>query len=339
MKATLATILGLSMMAAPAAAQWDPGRVDSHAPIGVMGDHRHEPGEVMLSYRYVYMGMKGSRVGTEPIVDEAIVGPSGSGFTVTPTEMPMQMHMLGVMYGASHDLTMMAMVPFLDVRMDHLTRAGDTFTTESGGIGDVRVGGMIAIADLPRQSAHFNAFASIPTGSIEERDALPTSMGEEVQLPYPMQVGSGTWDLHPALTWLVQGDQYSWGFQGNATIRLGDNDNGYTLGDQYGATLWAARVLNRNFSAGVRGEVRNTANIEGTDSLAATPPTFVPTADPNLRGGTVVEVGPSLNFYVPRLSAFRIAAEALFPVYRDLDGPQLERDWTLVLGAQVTPVG
>jgi hypothetical protein len=294
----------------------------------------------MLSYRYMFMDMAGSRVGTEEIDDVTVVtpAPDGADFTVTPVEMPMQMHMLGVMYGASHDVTMMVMLPFLDVSMDHLTRAGGMFTTESGGIGDVRAGAMVAIGDRDTQTGHANLMLSFPTGSIEEQDELPTSGGEEVQLPYPMQVGSGTFDLLPGLTWLGQMGQLSWGLQANATIRLGENDNGYTLGDKYGGTMWAGRNLNRHFSASVRGEVTHTGNIDGTDAMLATAPTFVPTADPRLRGGTVVEIGPSVNFYVPRLNAFRLAAEALFPVYRDLDGPQLERDWTLVLGAQLVPV-
>ena len=340
MRRTLLTCTALMAVAAPAAAQWSPSRADSHAPIGVMADHRHEPGEIMLSYRYMYMDMAGSRVGTEAIDDDRIVAPApdGEDYTVTPVEMPMQMHMLGVMYGASHDVTMMVMLPLLDVSMDHLTRAGTNFTTESGGIGDVRAGAMVAIGESGDQTAHANLMVSFPTGSIEEQDVLPTSMGEEVQLPYPMQVGSGTFDILPGITWLGQSGQNSWGVQGNATFRLGENDNGYTLGNKYGGTLWLGRNLNRHFSASVRGEIMHTEDIDGSDSMLATPATFVPTADPDLRAGTVFEVGPSINFYMPRWSAFRIAAEALFPVYRDLDGPQLERDWTLVLGVQLVPV-
>jgi hypothetical protein len=33
-----------------------PGRPDGHAPLGVMGDHRHASGEWMLSYRFARMG-------------------------------------------------------------------------------------------------------------------------------------------------------------------------------------------------------------------------------------------------------------------------------------------
>ena len=42
-------------------------RPDAHAPIGVMGDHTHDKGEWMLSYRYMYMNMTGNRVGTDSV--------------------------------------------------------------------------------------------------------------------------------------------------------------------------------------------------------------------------------------------------------------------------------
>jgi hypothetical protein len=42
-------------------------RPDSHAPIGVMGEHMHEAGGVMLSYRYMRMSMDGNRDRTERI--------------------------------------------------------------------------------------------------------------------------------------------------------------------------------------------------------------------------------------------------------------------------------
>ena len=42
-------------------------RPDSHAPIGVMGDHGHKTGEVMLSYRFMAMGMQGLQSGTSTV--------------------------------------------------------------------------------------------------------------------------------------------------------------------------------------------------------------------------------------------------------------------------------
>ncbi|MFO7587044.1 MAG: hypothetical protein R6X22_03135 [Gemmatimonadota bacterium] len=79
-------------------------------------------------------------------------------------------------------------------------------------------------------------------------------------------------------------------------------------------------------------------DIDGSDPAPSVNPAVAPTADPDLRAGTVVEAGLGVNFYVPKWRSFRVAAEALLPLVRDLDGPQLETDWTLVVGVQVVPV-
>ena len=42
-------------------------RPDSHASIGVMGDHGHKTGEVMLSYRFMAMDMRGLQSGTTTV--------------------------------------------------------------------------------------------------------------------------------------------------------------------------------------------------------------------------------------------------------------------------------
>ncbi|MEO1652258.1 MAG: transporter, partial [Bacteroidota bacterium] len=78
---------------------------DAHAPIGVMGDHLHQKGEWMLSYRYMRMQMQGNRLdsdGVSPVeiatqVENIFFGSPMQPPTlrVVPTEMPMDMHMLG----------------------------------------------------------------------------------------------------------------------------------------------------------------------------------------------------------------------------------------------------
>jgi hypothetical protein len=157
----------VAALAVPLEAQWSPSRADSHAPIGVMGDHRHEAGEVMLSYRFMRMKMEGSRDGTDEITDAEIVSPTGYGFMVTPERMTMDMHMFGAMFAPTDVVTLMAMVPLLSSSMDHVTRAGGRFTTESGGLGDVSVGALIGFAQFGNQELHANVLVSLPTGSIE----------------------------------------------------------------------------------------------------------------------------------------------------------------------------
>ena len=324
-------------VATPLAGQWNASRADSHAPIGVMGDHPHEAGEVMLSYRYMTMSMEGSRIGSDPVADADIVSPAG-GFMITPTRMPMTMQMFGAMFAPSDRITLMAMVPLVSSTMDHITRHGGSFTTESSGLGDIRVGALVGLAEWGNQSLLLNAIAGVPTGSIEQTGVLPISEGREVQLPYPMQLGSGTFDLHPGLTWLGQAGDWSWGAQTNATIRMGRNSRDWALGNKLEGTAWWARGLGRHLSAGLRLVATRTGDIDGMDAAPSVNPAMVPTARTDLRAGTVVEGGLSVNVYIPQASAFRIAAEVLMPLVRNLDGPQLERDLTFVLGLQVVPI-
>ncbi len=338
-----AVVLSIAAPTDGAQAQWTSSRADGHAPIGVMGDHRHEAGEVMLSYRFMFMNMNGSRDGTSGITDQAVIDPTSYNFTVTPTKMPMMMHMVGVMYAPTDAITLMVMAPFLSIEMDHITRMGGTrdspaFTTEASGVGDISVGGLVKLAAWGNQALHMNAGARLPTGSIEELDELPTSGGNDVQLPYPMQTGSGTFDVEPGITYLGQAGDWSWGGQGRATIRIGDNDHGYTLGNKFMGTFWGGRNLSRNAAMSLRVEAQGIGDIDGAEPAASVNPAVVPTARTDLRSGTRVDGGIGLNLHIPPAKGMRFAAELLFPLYQDLDSPQLETDWTLVLGFQIVPV-
>ncbi len=317
------------------AAQWSSARADGHAPFGVVGDHTHEAGEIMLSYRYMYMVMEDSRIGTDKLGNWSIVDPDGDyQFTATPTSMPMQMHMFGVMYAPSDWVTLTLGVPVLQSLMDHMARNARTFTTISRGIGDIKLGGLVQLPKWDRQSVHINAALSVPTGSIERKDVTPASAPDVQQLPYPMQTGSGTWDVTAGLTYLGQVTDFSWGLQGLGTFRLGTNDRDYTLGNNYMGTLWGALKLIDEVSTSLRGVVTRQQNIDGADPDLD--PTFVPTADPLLRAFTRVDLGMGLNTYI--MSGFfkglRLAVEGLIPLYQDLDGPQLETDWTIIAGGQ-----
>ena len=75
--------------------EFETSRVDSHAPIGVMGDHTHKKGEIMLSYRYVNMTMSGMRSGNNEIKRKDLFD---KGYSIYADDMEMQMHMIGAMY-------------------------------------------------------------------------------------------------------------------------------------------------------------------------------------------------------------------------------------------------
>ncbi len=335
----VATLLAASASAQP----WTSHRPDGHAPIGVMADHTHGGREAMFSYRSMWMPMSGSLVGTEPIEDAQIVSPTGQNFRVTPSEMPMRMDMVGLMVAPSRRLTLMAMVPFVTMDMDHKSRmsvAADpdavAFSTSSGGIGDVSATALVLLAEPGRSRVHAGLGASFPTGSIDETDDTP--MGEDQQLPYPMQVGSGTVDLQPSLTYLGQSDRFGWGAQARGTVRLGTNERDYALGDRAGLTGWASVLLTDAFSVSTRLDGQAWGTIDGADPVyqMGVETRLVPTVFPDLRAGERVDLSVGVNAVVPSgvLEGFRAAVEVGVPVYQRLAGPQLETDVVLTVGAQ-----
>lgn len=308
----------------------------AHAPIGVMGDHTHEPGEVMLSYRYMRMGMNGLRDDDERISRSRVL----QDFAVTPTRMDMEMHMFGAMMSPMERLTLMLMVPYVLLDMEHRTRMGTTFSTRSEGLGDVRATAMVDLLEGAHHDVHASLGLSFPTGSLTEVDRTPLSSPAKVRLPYPMQLGSGTWDLLPGLTYLGRQGRVSWGAQGQGEIRLNENHAQYRLGNAYGLTGWGGYELAHWVSASLRVAWEHTLNVRGRDAnIATTNPMMVPlvpTADPGRRATMRLDVLAGLNFVVPDspLEGLRFAVEAGLPAYQRLDGPGLETDWILTLGVQ-----
>ena len=320
----------LVILLSPAAQadHWNSSRPDSHAPIGVMGDHTHQVGEWMWSYRYMHMAMQNNRSGSSRISDAQVLNQ----FMVVPTDMRMDMHMFGGMYAPFEHLTLMFMLPVIDLSMNHLARTGARFRIDSSGLGDIKISGLYVLRDARRWRAHLNLGLSLPTGSIDETGDTP--MGINQPLPYSMQLGSGTYDLLAGITFLGQVNQWSWGSQTNVTFRLGENDNHYNLGDQLDFTAWLARTLSKTVSGSMRFAIAQWGNIDGADPRLNR--RAVPTADPDRRGGTRLDLLIGLNWQAQTglLAGNRLAVEIGAPIYQHLDGPQLSTDWLGTVGWQ-----
>ncbi len=291
------------------------------APIGIMGHHLHPQGEWMLSYSYMQMDMKGNRDGT----DSAEVPLAG--YMVSPLSMDMQMHMLGAMYGFTENVTLMLMLPVTSISMDHMVNMnGSLFTTEASGIGDVK------LSALFQTGAHWvsSLGLNIPTGSIDEKDVLPSSGGVAVQLPYPMQLGSGSYELTAGTTYIVMMGGNSWGNKADIVVRLDDNDRNYKLGNSIELSSWYSFSINEKNTLSARLKLLNWDNISGVD--VDLNPMVVPTADTKLRAGTRADLLLGYNYQLTQSAL--IGVEAGVPIYQNLDGPQLETDLILQLGVQ-----
>lgn len=301
--------------------------------------HTHPAGMWMADYKFMYMFMDGLRSGTNNINTRSVGWMSNKqyNYMMIPTRMTMESDMLMLMYGVTDRFTIMGTANYLDNRMDMQMNMGMgmPYTGQSpmrtSGIGDTEVRGIYKINGWLNASLGL----SIPTGGIKETTQI---MGTTFRAPYDMQLGSGTYDLKPALTYDQLSDDalWNWGGQVMYTYHTGTNDGGYSLGDSLKITSWLQRALGPA-SAWLRTAFSDTGHIHGQDAqiqkildpMMGSP---MPDADPRNYGGqrldgllgTSIKIGPA-----------SVGVEGGIPIYQYLNGLQLKASWFLTAGAQV----
>lgn len=327
-------------------------------PVGVMGAHLAGKGKVMLMYTPMFMKMDGSRIGTKSVSPETIVttvpnrfdmnpgmpGVQPATLRIAPDEMSMEMHMLSAMYGITDSISLMVMTAYVEKRMTMITFQDPAGATRLGvtegsteGIGDTTVALAFNLWKGHGHRVNGTLGVSIPTGSIDETGTMlmPHNAMMTMRSSYGMQLGTGTYDLVPSLTYMGNSGRLGWGAQYKARIALeGENDEGYRWGNQHEVTAWLSYSL--------------TEGLSGTARLAASTQDQIHGADPNIRG---IFQGTYPEFYGgDRIEAFlglngrmklgdgtiaRLGVEAGVPLYQDLNGPQLQRDWSLAFTAAI----
>lgn len=331
--------------------EFQSARPDSHAPIGVMGDHIHAKGDFMASYRYMFMDMDGMRHNTEGVSQAEVFA---ANYTVSPTEMTMDMHMLGIMYAPTDSITLMGMTSYHEKEMSHtifpmaapliaLNGGQSTFTTQSRGLGDMKLAALFGVQKGESNRGHITLGISLPTGSINERDPIPGPGGRiDRQLPAPMQPGSGTTDLLAAYTYSHQRDTWSYGFQGNSVIRMESNSHNYRPANQYEALGWFGWLVHPSASLSISAYAKYEGNLRGNQKNVGLNPPFAPTrrtvttAWGENYGGDQAGLRWGVNFLgaAAGFKGHRLALEVDIPIYRDLNGYQLETDRITTLGWQ-----
>lgn len=300
--------------------QWTAARPDGHAPIGVHAEHTHHKGEWMFGYKYFLSYSDRHLDGTKKVPLATILGD----YIMAGKDMMMHMHMFEVMYAATNKLTLMLMADLMFHSMNHAHAPGfgDAHSHNTSGLGDLRLSGLYKFYDRNYQRMHTEIGFTIPTGKIDYFEG------------YDMQLGSGTVDLISGLTWLKQDERVSFGAQASGLFRFYDNSQNYRLGEQLNATAWTGYVINDWISPLFRLSFHHFGNIRGKDIRLD--PSIDPARDPNLHSGQRFDLGIGLNIYLREgsLKGTRLAFEVLFPVYQNLNGPQMANRFTAVFGVQ-----
>lgn len=306
------------------------------APAGVMYAHLMEgENDLMLGYRYFYSNQGGSMFnGTESITDRNLVYNGCETFYCLskPHNMSMHMHMFEVMYAPTDWLNLMVMPMLMDMDMTTTPIVSGATDEHSGGhstsgMGDTIMMSLIKLYGDQTHKVIGGIGFSAPTGSVNM--TISGTPNTELQ-DYGMQLGSGTWDFRPVLTYTGFYNQIAWGVQVNGIKRMeGRNSSGYSLGDLVQTSAWGSYNPTNWFQASIRGLFTWQGAIRGQfNSLhsASSPVDF-----PSNYGGRFWDVGFGLNFSVPDGEFFghKASVEWLQPVSSDFNGYQLERTGTL----------
>ena len=302
------------------------GRPDTHAPAGLMGDHVHHQGEWMVEYKFQKMFMDGNRYGTQQVSDVEALDVTGIPFMATPTRMDMNMHMLHIMYGATDNVTLYFMPMWMELTMDHLRRNGTTFSTYNDGFSDLRFGALVLLYDTECSDLIFNFGMSAPTGNIHGTTTSASPMGAETQMPYPMQLGSGTFNFRPGITYKKYWEMASMGLQLQTNLPVGENYRNYQVGNEYQLNWWFARRVGERASLSFRTEGLWRDNYGGAGDPQLNP-NMISTARTDMRGGFWFNLG--FGGIYQFCDGSRLNIELVRPVYQDLDGVQLETDFQL----------
>lgn len=318
--------------------RWTSSRPDAQGPVSLWGDHTVPVGELQLALKYFHTQMKGQGYGTDSLTLNQVL----SLFTVAPDEMVTQGASLDVLYGMTPHLTLLASGTFAKKTMDNLTGVeGQSnvflfYQTEATGLEDVKVAALYDVYDRGPLRIHVQGGVSVPVGSISSDDVTPFSGNRATQLPYPQQLGSGTFDLLPGFTANIQNAKASLGVQGQGTIRLGENDRGWTLGDVYAGTVWAGYRASEWISVSLGLKYSNWGNVTGFDQDLD--PNESPANNTLTQGGWRVDIPMGINVIMPpgRFGGNRLGVDVLAPIHQNLDGPQLRHRWSVAVGWQKT---
>ncbi|MDD2724320.1 MAG: DUF3570 domain-containing protein [Methylovulum sp.] len=335
----------------------------ANSPAGVMFDHTlPKAGDFMAGYRFMRNDQAGKMLQGSHPVSLGAVNANGCGdreCAVTPNFMAMNMHMLDLMVAPTDSLTLMLMPQWMDMEMtmtpnDNVQLSGGghgghgaTHAHQTGGIGDFGAYALFKAFDHPNHHLTLSLGGTAPTGDvgITLRKTAINPVDDQL-IHYGMQLGSGTWDFKPALTYAGGLDNFLWGAQATATLRLEDqNKSGYRLGDIFQSSVWGGYNWTNWLATTVRGVYTWQDRIYGvihpsqtqvsdpnTGELVPFVPQHIGPFDfPANYGGQYVDLGLGVNVTVPS-GAFQgnaLKFEWLQPVHTDYNGYQLDRDYAL----------
>ncbi len=244
-----------------------------------------------------------------------------------PSPMGRDLRVLSVpsvlVYGATRNITLFGIVPYLDKTMDLNTTAGRSRRGDSG-LGDATFLSRYTLYSDDRlgQTRRLAPFVGLklPTGDDDETDSLG-------RLPQTLQLGTGSWD--PILGMVFTWQTFDWEFDLAGQYLFRTAANNFEFGDQarldlsFQYRLWPP-TLGTGVPAFVYGVLESNLLYTGKDEEGGT-------SNPD-SGGTTWFLTPGLQLVTKRVI---LEGAVQVPVVQNLNGLALKNDYIVTGGFRV----
>jgi hypothetical protein len=292
-------------------------RADDHAPASIMGEHNHNKGEIMLSYRFMQMNMENIYLGDKKIAAAPLM--------MKPIKMKMKMHMFGAMYGLNSKNTLMLMLPYNENKMSMKNQMSQEISKmQSEGIGDIKISSILSLS----KNKKLNIGLSLPTGNIKKAS-------NNGRLPYKMQLGTGTYDPFIAYKNVKYFNSSSLGYQLKAKFNIHKNSEDYSYGNKYQLSLWYAKLLSNNFSLSSSLEFAKEEAIEGSDKAIENPSMSISRNSSNSGSENIyAKIGFNKILSNKNNKSLRFSAEYKKPLYQKYKNYQMGEADNIIFSIQ-----
>lgn len=315
-----------------------PTRLDENAPIGVIATRGHKTGDVMYSFRGTVIGFQALQSDIDMLKTLDVQKDYG----LVPEYMITSTQMHSAIYTPHDHITLMAIINYHEHIMQmegsyqqqrvYQNQPEGIYKLDSEGFGDIKFDTLLKLLRKEHFIITGNIGISLPTGSTVET-------GDDGQmLPYPMQLGSGSYEARPGVTLFGTREDWSYGGQLLSSLPLHQNAHKYRHGNTFTVTAWSTQRVNNWFQFGGRLLFSHKTAFSSSDPKLNQNRSSIYQIDS--QGNTQLDIALSTDFIIPTGTHFqqnRLAFEIQVPVYQNqnLTGIQLINRLQFTAGASL----
>ncbi|MBG87492.1 MAG: hypothetical protein CMO80_11410 [Verrucomicrobiales bacterium] len=207
--------------------------------LGLRIKRSTEPGVVettsskwSISQRLIRISFAGNRDGVRELSDDEVLWArppaprTDKNYPIVPHAIHQEAYVTKIGYEMNDRWSWNFLTPYIVQETDHIANTArgaipadfGNFIIRSEGVGDLTLSPSYLAWENEDMSLTLYNGLSMPVGAIDEKGDMPAP-GDANQLPYTMQLGSGTFDYLPGVAFAGTYRQLGWSIQALGTVR------------------------------------------------------------------------------------------------------------------------